>query len=124
MNSLKNLKPDFIRIYPFLPLEESEASDEIKAGRKKMLPVERIIDRTVSLFIEAMKQNIPVIRIGLPVTDNMPDIYPHNLFQVVACKAIERIADKGETEFDLPKEWMTSFFMARRKFPEISVSIL
>lgn len=120
-DSLRNLKPDMIRIYPFIPLEGSEIYENIKAGKKKMVPVDRTIDRTVTLFLEAMKQNIPVIRIGLPVAENMPDIYPHNLFQVVVSEAIARLADAGETRFDLPNEWMTSFFMAKRKNPEIVV---
>jgi len=119
--SLQILKPDFIRIYPFVPLEGSEIYENIKAGKKKMVPVESTIDRTVTLFIEAMRQNIPVIRIGLPVTENMPDIYPHNLFQVVVSEAVCRLASAGETRFDLPQEWMTSFFMAKKKNPEIVV---
>ncbi len=118
---LKNLSPDFIRIYPFIPLEGSEMFEEISSGRKELIPTQEVIERTVSLFLEAMKLNIPVIRIGLPVSSSMPDIYPHNLSQVVVGRAIERLATEGETLFDLPSEWMTSFFMARKKFPQILV---
>lgn len=121
IDSLKKLGPDFIRIYPFIPLEGSEIFEEISAGRKKLLTVDETIERTVSIFLEAMKQNIPVIRIGLPLSSKMADIYPHNLFQVVVGRAVERLAENGETVFDIPEEWMTSFFMARKKFPQILV---
>lgn len=121
IDSLKNLKPDFIRIYPFVPLEGSEMFEEISSGRKELIQKEEVMERTVSLFLEAMKLNIPVIRIGLPVSSSMPDIYPHNLSQVVVGRAIERLATEGETLFDLPSEWMTSFFTARKKFPQILV---
>ncbi|HSW59642.1 MAG TPA: hypothetical protein VLJ60_02525, partial [bacterium] len=110
-----------IRIYPFVPLEGSEMFHEISSGRKELIPTQEVIERTVSLFLEAMKLDIPVIRIGLPKTENMAEIYPHNLFQVVVCRAIERLATEGETLFALPSEWMTSFFMARRNFPQILV---
>jgi len=121
IDCLENLKPDFIRIYPFIPLEGSEMFHEISSGRKELIQKEEVIERTVSLFLEAMKLDIPVIRIGLPVSSSMPDIYPHNLSQVVVGRAIERLATEGETLFDLPSEWMTSFFTARKKFPQILV---
>ncbi|HQI03939.1 MAG TPA: hypothetical protein PL195_01620, partial [bacterium] len=102
-------------------LEGSEMFEEISSGRKELIQKEEVLERTVSLFLEAMKLNIPVIRIGLPVSSSMPDIYPHNLSQVVVGRAIERLATEGETLFDLPSEWMTSFFTARKKFPQILV---
>jgi len=121
IDSLKNLRPDFIRIYPFVPLEGSEAFEDIKGNRIKMIPQNEVMERTVSLFLEAMKLNIPVIRIGLPLSSSMADIYPHNLSQVVVSKAIERLAQKGEAVFNIPDEWMTSFFMARKNFSQILV---
>jgi len=119
LNALKELAPDFIRIYPFVPLVGSLIGKKIKNGEKRMIPVEKIIDRTAEMFHEAMRQNIPVIRIGLPLSEGMPDIYPHNLFQVVVAKAIENLAKNGEREFDIPDEWETSFSMARKRYSDI-----
>jgi histone acetyltransferase (RNA polymerase elongator complex component) len=120
MNALDLLKPDYLRIYPFVPICDTEIHDDIERGLVKMNSVDEIIEKSAKIFIRAMGNNIPVIRIGLPLSGDIPDIYPHNLFQVVVHKAIEILAEKGEKEFVLPKEWVTSFNMAKRKYPEIT----
>ncbi len=119
LNSFRLLKPDYLRIYPFVPIKDTEIQSEIERGFIKMRPVNEIIEESAGIFIEAMNNNIPVIRIGLPQSVDIPDIYPHNLFQVTVCKAIEILAEKGEREFLMPEEWVTSFNMAKRKYPEI-----
>ncbi len=119
MSGLSDLKPDFIRIYPFVPLPQTEIAKEIESGKVTQIDVETVIDRSADLFIEAMKNEIPVIRVGLPQSDDVPDIYPHNLSQVVIQKAIEKLAQSGEKEFIIPEKWITSFNMAKRNFPEI-----
>jgi histone acetyltransferase (RNA polymerase elongator complex component) len=119
VSGLLKLDPDFIRIYPFVPLPETEIAKEIKSGKVKQINIESVIDRSADLYIEAMKNKIPVIRVGLPQSEDVPDIYPHNLSQVVIQKAIEKLAENGEKEFTLPEKWITSFNMAKRKFPEI-----
>ena len=68
---------------------------------------------------EAMKNDIPVIRVGLPQSDDVPDIYPHNLSQVVIQRAIEKLAENGEKEFMIPEKWITSFNMAKKNYSEI-----
>lgn len=114
--SLSILKPDFIRIYPFVPLKNTPVFNDLEAGIVKMESVETILERTVTLFLAAMKEKIPVIRVGLPQSDDIPVIYPENLFQVVVAKAIERLAKEGETEFCIPKSFETSFNMAKKSF--------
>ena len=114
--SLSILKPDFIRIYPFVPLKNTPVFNDLEAGIVKMESVETILERTVTLFLAAMKEKIPVIRVGLPQSDDIPAIYPENLFQVVVAKAIERLAKEGETEFYIPKSFETSFNMAKKSF--------
>ena len=114
--SLSILKPDFIRIYPFVPLKNTPVFSDLEAGIVKMESVETILERTVTLFLAAMKEKIPVIRVGLPQSDDIPAIYPENLFQVVVAKAIERLAKEGETEFCIPKSFETSFNMAKKSF--------
>lgn len=113
--SLSALKPDFVRIYPFVPLKNTPVFNDLEAGKVKMENVGTVLERTAALFLAAMKEKIPVIRIGLPQSDDVPVVYPENLFQVVVAKAIERLAQEGESEFRMPESFMTSFNMARRK---------
>jgi histone acetyltransferase (RNA polymerase elongator complex component) len=117
--SLSILKPGFIRIYPFVPLKNTPVEREISSGTVVMESVETILERTVTLFLAAMKLEIPVVRIGLPQSSDVPEIYPANLFQVVVAKAISRLAEEGETEFCIPDNFETSFNMAKKEFPFI-----
>lgn len=121
--SLSVLKPDFIRIYPFVPLKNTPVEREISSGSVQMYGVETILERTVTLFLAAMKLEIPVVRIGLPQSSDVPEIYPANLFQVVVAKAISRLAEEGETEFCIPDNFETSFNIAKKEFPFIGRKI-
>ncbi len=115
LESLEKLKPDYLRIYPFVPLKGTEIYDDIENGSVNMTEVDTVIKRSAQLFITAMLISAPVIRIGLPVSQNIPDIYPHNISQIVVGKAIEMLAEKGETNFVVPNEYLTSFNMVRKK---------
>ena len=118
-DALSILRPDFIRIYPFVPLKNTPVEREISSGTVQMHSIETVLERTVTLFLAAMKLEIPVIRIGLPQSSDVPEIYPANLFQVVVAKAISRLAKEGETEFLIPENFETSFNMAKKEFPFI-----
>lgn len=118
-DSLSLLRPDFIRIYPFVPLKNTPVEREISSGRVQMHSVETILERTSALFLAAMRSKIPVVRVGLPQSDDIPSVYPDNLFQVVVRKAIERLAGEGESEFRIPENFQTSFNMAKKRFPFI-----
>lgn len=122
--ALSILRPDFIRIYPFVPLKNTPVEREISSGIVQMHSIETVLERTVTLFLAAMKLEIPVIRIGLPQSSDVPEIYPANLFQVVVAEAISRLAKEGETEFCIPDNFKTSFNMAKKRFPFIDVSEL
>jgi len=121
--SLSVLKPDFIRIYPFVPLKNTPVFNDLEAGKLKMESVETVLERTSALFLAAMQEKIPVIRIGLPQSDDIQQIYPENLFQVVVAKAIEKLAKAGEKEFCIPESFETSFNMAKKKFDSIIKSV-
>jgi len=121
IKALNLLKPGYLRIYPFVPICDTEIYNDIEKGMASMIPVNEVIYRTALLFIRAMELNIPVIRVGLPFSIDIPDIYPHNLFQVVVQKAIEIIGQNGEREFDVPSEWITSFNMAKKNLPDITL---
>ena len=118
-DSLSLLRPDFIRIYPFVPLKNTPVEREISSGRAQMYSVETILERSAALFLAAMRSKIPVVRVGLPQSDDIPSVYPDNLFQVVVRKAIERLAGEGESEFRIPENFQTSFNMAKKRFPFI-----
>lgn len=118
-DALSILRPDFIRIYPFVPLKNTPIEREISFGTVQMESVETILERTVTVFLAAMKLEIPVIRIGLPQSCDVPEIYPANLFQVVVAKTISRLAKEGEAEFIIPDNFETSFNMAKKEFPFI-----
>ena len=118
-DTLSFLRPDFIRIYPFVPLKNTPVGREISSGTVQMESAGTILERTVTLFLAAMKLGIPVIRVGLPQSDDIPSIYPDNLFQVVAAGAIERLAKEGETEFCIPDNFETSFKITKKKYPFI-----
>ncbi|MBP5406771.1 radical SAM protein [bacterium] len=120
-DALSILRPDFIRIYPFVPLKNTPIGREISSGTAQMYGVGTILERTVTLFLAAMKLEIPVIRIGLPQSGDVPGIYPANLFQVVVAKAISRLAQEGETEFIIPDNFETSFNMAKKEFQSINL---
>lgn len=120
--ALSILRPDFIRIYPFVPLKNTPVEREISSGIVQMHSIETVLERTVTLFLAAMKLEIPVIRVGLPQSSDVPEIYPANLFQVVVAEAISRLAKEGETEFCIPDNFKTSFNMAKKRFPFIDVS--
>ena len=121
--SLSALKPAFIRIYPFVPLKNTPVFNDLELGIAKMESVGTILERTVTLFLAAMKLEIPAIRIGLPQSDDISSIYPKNLFQVVVAKAMERLAGEGETEFCIPENFETSFNMAKKKSGSIKMII-
>ena len=121
-DSLALLSPDFIRIYPFVPLKNTPIEREISSGTVRMESAETVIERTATLFLAAMREKIPVIRVGLPQSEDVPSIYPDNLFQVVIAKAIMLLAKNGEKEFIIPENFKTSFNMAKKEFPFIEFS--
>lgn len=123
VEKLRKLKPDAIRIYPFIPLENTDISSEINSGKIKIMKSELVLERTAELFTASMELSIPVIRIGLPVTENVPDIYPHNMYQTVISKAIEKLAEKGEIEFQMPENMVTGFNMAKKRYPGIKLTV-
>ncbi len=116
---LKNLKPDAIRIYPFVPLKETEIFKKLNLKQKNLVSTEIVLNRSAKIFLETQKMKIPTIRIGLPLEKDIPKIYPDNLAQVVVAKAFEMMVKKGEKEFFIQKSFETPFFMTKKKYPEI-----
>ena len=118
---LKKLKPDAIRIYPFVPLKNTTIFEEIKNKKTSIISPQTTINRSAKIFLETQKINIPTIRIGLPQEKEIPKIYPDNIAQIVVAKAFELEAKSGETKFKIHKNFETSFFMAKKVFPKIEL---
>ena len=65
------LKPDFVRIYPVLVIENTELADQYRAGEYEPLSTEQAI--TFCAFLKAWfnEHNIEVIRTGLQSTEEL-----------------------------------------------------
>ena len=65
------LKPDFVRIYPVLVIENTELADQYRAGAYKPLSTEQAITYCAFLKEWFESHNIEVIRTGLQSTDEL-----------------------------------------------------
>jgi len=106
--------PDFIRIYPFVPLENTEIWNTIDEGFVEKLSSLEIIERSAHLFIAAQHYGIPVSRIGLPNSGLTHNPFPENLAQVVIAKALQLSYEYGEREYLLPRKWLTSVNIVKK----------
>ena len=103
---LQEIEPDAIRIYPFIPLENTEIWDEIQKGDKDLLPVKTVIEHSAQLFVAAQLLNIPTIRIGLP-EEGVDSPYPGNVAQTVIAEGLNILHRSGFQKFDIPRSWET-----------------
>lgn len=65
------LKPDFVRIYPVLVIENTELADQYRAGEYKPLSTEQAISYCAFLKEWFESHNIEVIRTGLQSTEEL-----------------------------------------------------
>lgn len=65
------LSPDFVRIYPALVIKDTYMEYMYNNGLYEPLSVDDCILICKKLYIKFMKNNIPIIRIGLQTTDNI-----------------------------------------------------
>lgn len=63
---IASLNPDYVRIYPTLVLADSALAARLQAGRYHPLTLDAALDRVQELALYFFKQNIAVIRMGLP----------------------------------------------------------
>lgn len=62
------LKPYYIRIYPLVVLEDTDLGEKYKKHNFSPVLFEEALDRTVFIYLHALKHNIKVAKMGL--TDN------------------------------------------------------
>ncbi len=111
--AVAEMRPDAIRIYPFLPLAGTKIAERLQCKEARFDPV-AAIERAADIFLAAQESGIPTIRIGLPKENLVETPYPDNLAQVVVAEALVRLAKKGEREFEIPAAWETSVAIAKK----------
>lgn len=65
------LKPDFVRIYPTLVIKDTELENQYHFNQYKPLDLEEAINISMEMYTIFLKNNIPVIRMGLQPTKNI-----------------------------------------------------
>lgn len=71
MQEIIFLKPDFVRIYPTLVIKGTHLERMYKDGIYKPFELDETIDICKELYINFLKNDIKVIRIGLQPTENI-----------------------------------------------------
>ena len=67
------LKPDFVRIYPVLVIDGTELAELFKQGLYNPLTLEQAVNKVKKMVLAFKKANIPVIRVGLQVTEELSE---------------------------------------------------
>jgi histone acetyltransferase (RNA polymerase elongator complex component) len=65
VQNMIRLKPHYIRIYPLIILEDTDLGGKYKEHKYLPVPFEEALDRTVFLYLHALKHGIKVIKMGL-----------------------------------------------------------
>lgn len=65
------LKPDFVRIYPTVVLEDTELYELYQAGDYKIKSLEETVKLTAQIYRKFMDANIPIIRVGLMASEEI-----------------------------------------------------
>lgn len=68
VNHMIRLKPHYIRIYPLVVLEDTDLGRLYKNNAFLPVPFQEALDRTVLIYLHALKHDIKVVKMGL--TDN------------------------------------------------------
>lgn len=70
-NAIRELRPDFVRIYPTVVIADTPLADLYQAGKYQPLNLENAVRRTAFLKLFFERAKIPVIRMGLQPTEEM-----------------------------------------------------
>ena len=62
------LAPDYVRIYPLAVLKDTPLETMYREGTYVPIPFEEAVERTLHIYLNLLKQNIKVVKMGL--TDN------------------------------------------------------
>ena len=70
-NAVRELAPDFVRIYPTVVIDDTPLADAYKCGKYTPLTLKDAVMRTAFLKLFFERANIPVIRMGLQATTDL-----------------------------------------------------
>jgi histone acetyltransferase (RNA polymerase elongator complex component) len=70
-NAVRELAPDFVRIYPTVVIDDTPLVDAYKCGKYTPLTLQEAVTRTAFLKLFFERANIPVIRMGLQATTDL-----------------------------------------------------
>ncbi|HVN96376.1 MAG TPA: radical SAM protein [Syntrophorhabdaceae bacterium] len=65
VQNMTGLKPHYIRIYPLVVFEGTRLGEMYKKGRFKPISFDAALDRSVFIYLNAKKSEIPVVKMGL-----------------------------------------------------------
>ncbi len=68
VHTMTRLRPHYIRIYPLVVLDSTRLGEMYKKGRFTPIPFDTVLDRAVLMYLSALRNGIPVVKMGL--TDN------------------------------------------------------
>lgn len=119
INKCIELGPDIVRIYPVYVLKKSELYDMYESKKYIPLRLDEAVDRTKNIYIECIKNNINVIRIGLQVTEEINsnneeivgpvcDNYKERVLSQIMYHYMEKELDKKiskKDNLDTSKNW-------------------
>lgn len=72
-NEFVNIKPDMVRIYPTLVVEDTKLATWMKEGKYQPLSLEQAVEQAKKCKVLFACHNIPVIRMGLQATTEIQD---------------------------------------------------
>jgi histone acetyltransferase (RNA polymerase elongator complex component) len=65
------IRPDFVRIYPALVIKDTYMEFMCKSGSYKPLEVDEAVEICKKLYVEFVKNNVQIIRLGLQTTEQI-----------------------------------------------------
>ncbi len=105
------LEPDVVRIYPVYVLEKSELYNMYLSKKYIPIQLQEAINRVKVIYLECIKNNINVIRVGLQVTEEINsnnekvlgpvcDNYKERVLSSIMLECIEKEIDKKVNKED------------------------
>jgi len=135
-----NLKPSYIRIYPLAFIKGTPLADMHAAGNFPSITLEEAINRTVIIYLSALRHGIKTVKMGLTdneiIKERIIGGYYHpafgflvksQAFYLAAMKKIHEESLKGDVLFFLNNRDISHLLGHRRcnifRFHEVGISI-
>lgn len=111
-NAVRQLQPDFVRIYPTVVIADTPLANAYQEGLYQSLTLVEAVKRTAFLKLLFERAGIPVIRMGLQATDDMNqsdtvlagpyhpafgELVESELFRQMMVKVLDGVLMRGKT---------------------------